>query len=126
LLKQSHHKEGCLSGEANEIIPQRGQTDQEHSDSREIHPEASHPIWRPQPFVGLDISSTGLDRLLEEAFGHIKAHWALYPLSDTFRDLIDEYLLGLKRISRIPDVSGDAMMLEKRGSGEDALFHAVL
>jgi hypothetical protein len=58
--------------------------------------------------------STGLDRWLEEAFGHIKAHWALYPLSHTIRDLIDVYALGLKRISHIPDVSGDAMMLEKR------------
>jgi len=60
------------------------------------------------------IHSTGLDRWLEEAFGHIKAHWALYPLSHTLRDLIDVYAVGLKRISHILDVSRDAMMLEKR------------
>ena len=60
------------------------------------------------------IHSTGLDAWLEEAFGRIKAPWALYPLSHTLRDLIDVYSLGLKRISHIPDVSGDAMMLEKR------------
>ena len=60
------------------------------------------------------ISSTGLDRWLERDFGHIKAPWALYPLSHTVRDLIDVYSIGLKRISHIPDVSGDAMLLEKR------------
>ena len=49
------------------------------------------------------LASNGLDRLLEEELGGIKAPWATYPMPIVWRTLIDGYALGFLPADRRAD-----------------------
>ena len=61
------------------------------------------------------LASNGLDRLLEEELGGMKAPWATYPMPIVCRALIDGYALGLRNIYQFEDIEGDPLISAKHG-----------
>jgi len=59
------------------------------------------------------LASNGLDRLLEEELGGMKAPWATYPMPIVCRALIDGYALGLRNIYQFEDIEGDPLISAK-------------
>ena len=61
------------------------------------------------------LASNGLDRLLEEELGGMKAPWARYPMPIVCRTLIDGYALGLRNIYQFEGIEGDPLISAKHG-----------
>jgi hypothetical protein len=61
------------------------------------------------------LASNGLDRLLEEELGGLKARWATYPMPMVCRTFIDGYALGLKNLYQFEDIENDPLISAKRG-----------
>jgi hypothetical protein len=61
------------------------------------------------------LAGNGLDRLLEQELGGMKASWAIYPMPTVCRTLIDGYVLGLKNIYQFECIENDPLLSAKRG-----------
>lgn len=61
------------------------------------------------------LTLNGLDRLLQEELGGMKAAWADYSMPVVCRTLIDGYALGLDNIYQFDSIEKDPLITEKRG-----------